>query len=571
MIAGALAAVAGVPASSTAAAPAAWPPVEGPGSLFVHYGEEHLDDDDGMRIFPKVIADSIRYRPRAVVTSADKASDGKVELLGKWKELMGAYDRAGIPYFPGVGNHDRKAPPGVPGGLSPVADLGNYEQVFADRPYPFGDAAPVAEPGFGPRERPANDPAGASSHYFFDYANVRWIVIDNSCYGITNCDNLQNPPFPNADEGDGQFAFLAKRAAEAKAAGKKVFVSMHMPTQDPRPEHTQPLPSPHTMGEGSSPDNQLFEAAAAAAKVDGVFLGHIKGHWTYTAQGVPYFTDGGAGGEVYVDETLEDAGTDYGYWHGYRLVRVLADGGIVTDAVPIFEPDGITVKGPTSVATRSVTTFEAFGKQPTEEGPKVDALELRDPDPARPNVANLPSPARIWTSGNPSVLRPVAGAADDPRRDPRTQTSSARFRATCPGATDVTITSGFESRRQSVAVTSASGPLLESVRGGARRIRSGRNMRVATARFAQPARLLVRVLRGRRPVRTLVNRCQTGRVAVVRWDGQAVRPGRYTVELRVLSDRKPIVRRLRVRVAGQAPSGPDQLLPGGLPSPRFTG
>ncbi len=534
----------------------------------MHYGEEHLDDDDGMRIFPKVIEDSIRYRPRAVITSADKASDGTVELLSKWKELMGAYDRAGIPYFPGVGNHDRKAPPGVPGGLSPVADLGNYMQVFADRPYPFGDAAPVSDPGFGPRERPADDPAGASSHYYFDYANVRWIVIDNSCFGITNCDNLQNPPFPNADEGDGQYSFLAKRAAEAKAAGKKVFVSMHMPTQDPRPEHTEPTPAAHNMGEGTSPDNQLFEAAAAAAQVDGVFLGHVKGQWIYTAQGVPYFTDGGAGGEVYVDESREEPGTDYGYWHGYRLVRVLPDGGIVTDAVPIFEHDGITVKGPTSVGPDSVSTFEAFGRQPTEEGPKVEALELRDPDPARPNAANLPSPARIWTTSDPSVLAPVASVSDDARRDPRTQTESGSFRGVCPGSASVTVTSGFESSASHVRVNSRPGAIVRSIRRGARRLPRARPTRVASVRLAQRARVIVRVRRGGRVVRTLTHGCLTGRVDSLwnaRLRGRRARRGVYVIEARVLSDRSPVVRRFRVRV-GASGSPPDRSL-----RPRFTG
>ena len=32
----------------------------------------------------------------------------------------------------------------------------------------------------------------------------------------------------------------------------------------------------------------------AQAGITAVLVGHIKGQWTYTASGVPYFTDGGA-------------------------------------------------------------------------------------------------------------------------------------------------------------------------------------------------------------------------------------------------------------------------------------
>jgi hypothetical protein len=257
------------------AAPRVWPKVGGPGSLFVHYGEEHLDDDDGERIFPKVVRQSARYRPDVVVTSADKASDGTPELLKGWRSVMALYDRKGIPYFPAVGNHDRKAPPGFPGGITPTASLANYKRVFAGRPYPFGDDDPYSIRRLRPKRRPRSDPAGASSHYSFDYANVRWIVIDNSCYGITNCDPLQNPSFPDSQGNDSQYDFLRQRARSAQRQGKLAFVTMHMPTRDPRPGHTAPTPSAHTMGEGSSPDNALFESMAASSGVDGVFLGHI--------------------------------------------------------------------------------------------------------------------------------------------------------------------------------------------------------------------------------------------------------------------------------------------------------
>jgi len=532
-----------------------WPPASGPGVLFAHYGEEHWNDDDGELLLPEVVEDTRRYRPAAVTMSGDKANDGTVEQLERWRSFMDPYDAAGIPYFAGVGNHDRKAPPGVPGGLSPRADLTNYKNVFAGRPYPFGDAPPPSDPRFAPKARPANDPPGASSSYSFDLANVRWIFIDNSCYSIVNCDGDQNPPLPDAEGNRSQYDLLRKRAAEATARGMLVFVVMHMPTQDDRPGHSNPTPSAHTMGEGSSPDNAMFEQVAAEAGVDGVFLGHIKGQWLYEARGVPYYTDGGAGGEVYVGSG-EKVGVDSGYWHGYRLVRV--DGSrVITDSVPILSPDGITVSGPAALDRGQAAEFSATGRQPTEEGPKVEALELRDPDRSRSNGSKLTVPARIWTSSNRLVLKPLAASADDPRRDPGTQTTSGRFRGRCPGRTQVAITSGWEEQTTPVTVRSKPGRIVRSVGFPRRSLNRGRRRQVARVSLAQPAEVMVRVRRGSRVIRTLSHRCHASRKALsVLWNGRR-RAGRtgpraargaYTLEVRVRSDRRTLIRRSRLRL-----------------------
>jgi len=195
-------------ASALAADPERWPPKEGKGSLMVHLGEEHIDDADGERILPRVVADSIAWSPRVVVMSGDKSSNGTEENLLAWKEVMSAYDRAGIPYFAAVGNHDRAALPGFPEGISPLSPLGPYTSIFADRPYPFGDGAPP--PGFSPAARPADDPPGASSHYAFSVAGVRWIVLDNSCFEFRTCDRSQNPPFASRSASP-QFPALGER------------------------------------------------------------------------------------------------------------------------------------------------------------------------------------------------------------------------------------------------------------------------------------------------------------------------------------------------------------------------
>ena len=582
------------PAAARAAPP--WPPVDGPGHLFVHYGEEHWNDADGLTLLPVVAGDSARYKPGLVTMSGDKDNDGTVDQLTRWRQIMEVYDRAGIPYFPAVGNHDRKTPQGAPPGATPVGDLANYRQVFADRPYPFGDAAPYDRPELGPRERPAGDPAGASSHYYVDYANVRWIFIDNSCFGIVNCDPLQNPPDAS---GDTQYEFLERHASAARDAGRHVFVVMHMPTQDPRDQsYADPTSVMHVMGKGVSPDNADFEERAEALGVDAVFVAHIKGQWEYRGRGdIPYYIDGGAGGELY---TTGPVGVDHGYWHGYRLIRV--DGGsITTDVVPIFVRDGITVRGPHQLAQGASATFEGFGRQPVfEDSAKVEALELRDPDPvprqgglalgpgflfllppallvlaalatrvrlprmrlAAPAMAllalgglaavaaaqrgeptstpkgSLPNPARIWTTSRPLVLEPVASASEDPRRNPRTQTHDGVFRGRCPGLARVSIASGWQSAYRVVTVPSQPGAIVRRVRFGGRRV---------TLRLAQRARVTVRVLRGGKVVRTLANRCAGAGATTVRWNARGASPGRYRLRVTVKSDRKPVMRSRIVR------------------------
>lgn len=544
----ALAAGAAAPGSTRAAvATAPWPPAGGPGTLFAHYGEEHLNDADGARILPRVVEETIRYRPALVIPSADKSNDGTIDQLTAWRQAMAPYAAAGIPVFPATGNHDRKAPPGAPGGVSPVADLTNYTQVFAGWPYPFGDAPPPAIEGFAPSVRPASDPTGASSHYSFDLGRTRWIVLDNSCLSLINCDPLQSPPFPDAQGNRGQYEFLAREAAAAKAAGRTVLVAFHVPTQDPRPGHSQPTPSAHNMGEGTSPDNASFEQAAADARVDGVFAAHVKGQWIYRARGVPYFTDGGAGGALYVGSG-EKVGVDSGYWHGYRLVRVLPDGQLVTDAVPVLVPDGITVQGPERVAVEETATLRATGRQPTQKGPMVDALELRSPDRSRPNFANLPDPARVWTSADAEVLSPLRAPADDPRGDAGTQNQSGRFHARCPGRTSVSITSGWETAAASVLVTSRPGRIVSSIAARSRVLRRGRPTKLVAVRLAQPARVRVRVLRGRRAVATLFDACRGRSPLGARWTGRGAPRGGYVIEVRVSSDRAPVIRRFGVRV-----------------------
>jgi hypothetical protein len=600
-----------------------WPPLDGPGDLFVHFGEEHVNDVDGPTILPRIVRESARYRPRLVAMSGDKANDGTPEQLGLWADVMEHYDRRGVPWFAGVGNHDRKAPSGMPGGVSPVADFSPYAEFFADRPYPMGDGRGYRDPRISPRQRPASDPPGAASHYFVEYRGTRWIFLDNSCWSIIACDSQQNPSGQNEGGSESQLDFLRRVGREAKADGKLAFAVMHMPTRDPGDQtYREPIAVQHTMGKTvlGVQDNALFEQAALDAGLDAVFVAHIKGQFSYRGSGdIPYFINGGGGGELY---TTGPVGVDHGYWHGFMLVRA-QDQRFRTDSVPVFVSGGIRVEGRRALDRGEAHTFEAFGRQPVfEHHAKVDALELRDPapiprsgaagvgwlggvakwagppfalvvillltapgarrrrlaapalaalgalavagvsaaqqsEPTSTPVESLPNPARIWTTQNPLVLRPVASESDDPRRDARTQTKDGRFRGACPGRARLTIASGFESANHRVVVRSDRGRIVRRMRRGAGTLRAGQPRVVARVGLAQPARLVARVFRrGGGRVATLRRAC-IGRAGAVklRWDGRragkrarAVAPGRYLVRIRALSDRKPVTRSFKLRV-----------------------
>lgn len=576
-----------ITATPAAAATRPWPPADGPGRLFVHYGEEHWNDIDGEAVLKQVVADVARYRPDLVTMSGDKTDDGTTERLQPWLDIMAAYDRAGVPWLAGVGNHDGKqatpeAVTEVAAGSTPLRDTQYYEALFAARPYPMGDAAPY--PAVGP-QRPADDPAGAATHFFADAGGVRWIFLDNSCYGIVNCDPLQNPP-----DGQGRTQYEFLQAAATEARDRPVFVVMHMPTRDPRDQQQSYYTSvSHTMGKGISPDNQRFEQEAEALGVDAVFLGHIKGQFLYRGRGdIPYFIDGGAGGELYTTGPL---GVDHGYWYGWRMIRV--DGGrIATDVVPVIEPGGLRLEGPETLKPGGdPVRYEAFARQPAKKSDRgvVEALELRDPDPiprasqaagvppwlpwlaplllvplllwrprrvlaiaaggavvaggaayaqqsaptATPKSA-LPNPARIFTSSNPLVLAPVSSDSDDPRRDPRTQTADGAFRPVCPGRAWLTVTSGWERHARKLTVASRPGRVVGPVR-------RGRGRTLATVRLAQPAIVTAELRRRGRRVKRFAPACRAAGTVTLRGS----RRRGDVLEVRVRSDRKPAFRRLR--------------------------
>ena len=154
----------------------------------------------------------------------------------------------------------------------------------------------------------------------------------------------------------------------------------------------------------------------------------------------------------------------------------------------------------------------------------------------------------MFTSSNPSVLGPLASPGDDRRRDRRSQTEDGLFRARCPGNARIVVASGFEASQRTVRVPSARGRIVRRAR-----VRG----RTGTAWLRQPAQIQFRVRRGRRVLRTVRDNCyRADRIHTFRWDGRLARrgrlrraaPGVYRVELKIRSDRAPVVRSARVRL-----------------------
>jgi hypothetical protein len=173
-------------------------------------------------------------------------------------------------------------------------------------------------------------------------------------------------------------------------------------------------------------------------------------------------------------------------------------------------------------------------------------------DPTSTPVESLPNPARIWTTAEPLVLRPVASETDDPRRNSKTQTADGQFRAVCPGRTRLTIASGFETSSFRVHVPSEPGPIVRSLRPGARAV-DGPRTTVANVGLDQRSRVAVAVRGGGRTLARVGETCERPGNTRIRWGGPAIRraelaPGRYRVLVTVRSDRKAVRKSFPVRL-----------------------
>ncbi|HYI46305.1 MAG TPA: metallophosphoesterase [Actinomycetota bacterium] len=455
------------PAPAPASNKVLWPPRPGPGAFDVaHFGEAHWNEGQGPKTMPILVRDIESFDPNLVLFSADIADTGSKDRLQCFRSIMGPIQAAGIPYFSSPGNHDRLPQVG-PGGF--FGDIAVWREVFADMPAPWGDGDVANDDYRLPEEEP-DEGEGAATHYYFDYAPagspaVRVIVMDNSLQSFESSDRDQFPAVGPAQKDVNQLAFLDRVSGDAHAKGLLTFVVMHQPTQDPRDiSNVHPSSVNHVMGKGASPDNQAFDLIASRNGVDGVFLGHIQGNATYAVEETQYFIDGGGGGSPYA---MNSVGTDTGYYYGFRIVRVHEGStgpGYSTYFVPLI--DKIDVAAPKKVAVKKKIQLSAVATQPFDPDlpPRLSGVEnaaielqLRQPDPGRSDYEHLPKLAYMWKVSDPKILRPIADRDNDPVDetgfDPKTMTTSGRFRALRSGVVTVTIMSGTHKRSVRIRVT----------------------------------------------------------------------------------------------------------------------
>ncbi len=142
-------------------------------------------------------------------------------------------------------------------------------------------------------------------YYAFTVGNARFIVLDDA-------NQVRLDP--------SQMEWLKEELEDARALSF-IFVFLHIPLRDPRPELS------HSLGDEDQVEELL--SLFRAYHVTRVFASHIHGYFTGEWEGVPYTITGGAGAEL--------MGTDpEHYFYHYMVVNV--DGGEVTISVIRFPP-----------------------------------------------------------------------------------------------------------------------------------------------------------------------------------------------------------------------------------------
>lgn len=193
---------------------------------FVVFG----DSRNNLKVFQYILQSINRWQPALAVNTGDLTYNGYAREMNNY--LLATLDKfARFPLIPVIGNHDCRR-----GSQA-------YHYVF-----------------------------GPDSHYFyFDYANARFIILDNN-------------PCPATPAWSEQLAAAEKWLRTA--GNKKKFVFIHRPPAEIKKWAYHSMP--HRM---SRPFTELM----SKYQVDHVFCGHIHAYSTATYKGVPYTITGGGG------------------------------------------------------------------------------------------------------------------------------------------------------------------------------------------------------------------------------------------------------------------------------------
>ena len=307
----------------------------------------------------------------------------------------------------GMGNHDGKqaTPEKMTDPISrftPLRDVSFYKEVFAARPYPLGDAPPYRG---SPRHRPPGPQRpGRRRDALLGRPRQRALGLPGQL--VLRDRQLRPAPEPLRpdDQGSANTVHVPCATPRSQADSRReAFVRghAHADAGPARPENADtPPPGNHMMRKGATRDNARFEPRPESLGVDGVSSATSRASSsTAAAADVPYFIDGGAGGEL---SAARPVGVDHGYWYGSGSCASTARPVTTGPVVPLIVPDGRSAmqgaaRAPARGGARAAceATAAPAGREVRPRGGGRRS-SCRDPDPVPRSGQRLDDP---WPPG----------------------------------------------------------------------------------------------------------------------------------------------------------------------------
>jgi hypothetical protein len=319
------------------------------------------------------------------LTSRDRAGGGTLDgvlSLQRFSDLLAEpLQEAGIPLYGAVGNQDTSeafACPVVAGtgcqGTKQASSAGDnlsWRQSFAGMAAPWGSAAAPEKTGLSfaavpddastDKDTNVSDPtgevgdqavrlSGARTHYAVDIfkkdetsPKARLIVLDSSFGALSTSDPVQNPREP-----DGQMQWLdrvscieGQKAGCTRKQGEQAIVMTEAPTYSYGPGALTQTDANPTALEKTLLDNKVSVVVSGKLGWNGLYWTTSPGLHTPAPGGaypsgpppgahgagnvLPFVIASSAGGK-FNPQAQNGASASDGYWHGYTVIRLPADG-----------------------------------------------------------------------------------------------------------------------------------------------------------------------------------------------------------------------------------------------------
>lgn len=468
-------------------------------------GTGTMADEVALRIRSEINkAAALTNGPKFVLFTGNMRHSGLPEELAQFREYLTGFK---IPVYAAIGDKDlfsglnpAEVTGGSSGNLTGGASSNEYwKRAFADRPSPWGSAAPPRQiHPIGP------DVTGARTHYAFDYTQdgvtaLRVIVLDSSSRSLGADQNPQ--------EANGQLGWFNQMSAQSPLSRRfPIVVVMNQPTQIPDSFQTPNW----TSGLGPT-DAASFVTTAGANGISAVFTGGPRMNTTdlLPRSGVvhvPEFIAGGGGAPLGFERVAQsqdfDAPTKLpndGFYHAWHLVNVENDpsaanliGQFPTTLKTFAALDSLAMHSfdGDSVGAGNTMRFSAFGRQlsggwsdPYQSIATYITMGTGNGVPCRSQYGQggiyclsqnaIRPPFRFYTDDIstaafvlPDFARGSVVPAIIPRLGGLQYDPDGQFGLLCafkPGRVGVYIESGFIRRKIQIAIGSGTGPCINKV------------------------------------------------------------------------------------------------------------